>query len=485
MGASPQTFDGNARMNLVVMKFGGTSVEDATAIARTAAIVAGRVAAGKNPVVVVSAMAKVTDQLLRAAAAASQGDRAGALAISSRLRARHRDTTAELVKDCAACAELTTWIDQKFDSLDEVLRGLAAILELTPRISDLIVSYGERLSSRMVAAAFRERGIDAEHVDARNIVITDSLYQKAVPQDDIIEKRAAEKLRPLCAQGKVPVMGGFIGSNEAGITTTLGRGGSDFTGALVGGALSADAIEIWTDVDGIMTSDPRVCPDALRVKVISFEEAAELAYFGAKVLHPATILPAVKKNIPVLVLNSRNAACEGTRIISLAPHCKSPFKSIAVKKRLSIIDVVASRMLMTHGYLRQIFEVFDKHKCPVDMVSTSEVSVSLTVDSNQQLPAIAADLSALADVKYEGKKALVCMVGEDIRGQNGIAAQVFAAIKHINVRMISQGASEINMSFMIEEDDADEAVRSLHAAFFKDPDPAIFDVEARKEVHSS
>jgi len=472
-------------MKLVVMKFGGTSVEDAVAIDRTAAIVAGRVAAGKSPVVVVSALAKVTDQLLRAAAAASQGDRAGALAISSRLRARHRDTTAALVKDTAVCAELTNWIDGKFDSLDEVLRGLAAILELTPRVSDQIVSYGERLSSRMVAAAFRERGIDAEHVDAREVVITDSQYQKAVPQDDIIEKRASEKLKPLAARGKVPVMGGFIASNEAGIATTLGRGGSDFTGAIVGGALSAETIEIWTDVDGVMTTDPRVCPDALRVKVISFEEAAELAYFGAKVLHPATILPAVKKNIPVLVLNSRNAACEGTRIISLAPHCKSPFKSIAVKKKLSIIDVVASRMLMTHGYLRQIFEVFDKHKCPVDMVSTSEVSVSLSVDSNDRLPAIAADLSALADVKYEGKKALVCLVGEDIRGQNGIAAQVFAAIKHINVRMISQGASEINMSFMIEEDDADEAVRSLHAAFFKDPDPEIFDVEARKQLLAS
>ena len=469
-------------MNLVVMKFGGTSVEDPAAIGRTAAIVAGRVAMGKQPVVVVSAMAKVTDQLLRAAGAAAQGDRTGALAISSRLRSRHRDTACALVRNPAEAAALVAFIDEKFDSLDEVLRGLAAILELTPRISDLIVSYGERISSRIVAAAFCEQGIDAVHVDAREIVVTDSQFQKAVPQDAIIDLRAQEKLLPLTAEGKVPVMGGFIASNEAGITTTLGRGGSDFTGALIGGALNADAIEIWTDVDGIMTADPRVCPDALRVKVISFEEAAELAYFGAKVLHPATILPAVKKNIPVLVLNSRNAACEGTRIISLAPHCKSPFKSISVKKKLSIIDVVASRMLMTHGYLSQIFNIFDKHQCPVDMVSTSEVSVSLTVDSNDKLPAIAADLGKLADVKYEGKKALVCMVGEDIRGQNSIAAQVFNAVRHINVRMISQGASEINMSFMIEEDDADEAVRSLHAAFFKEPDPAIFDVEARKPL---
>jgi aspartate kinase len=471
-------------MSLVVMKFGGTSVEDPAAINRTAAIVAGRVAQGKSPVVVVSAMAKVTDQLLRAAAAASAGDRTGALAISSRLRARHRDAAAELVNNSAAAA-LLTLIDERFDLLDEILRGLAAILELTPRISDLIVSYGERISSRIVAAAFRERGIAAAHVDARDIIVTDSQFQKAVPQDVLIDKRAQEKLLPLTAQGKVPVMGGFIASNEAGITTTLGRGGSDFTAALIGGALSAEAIEIWTDVDGIMTADPRVCPDALRVKVISFEEAAELAYFGAKVLHPATILPAVKKNIPVLVLNSRNAACEGTRITSLAPHCKSPFKSIAVKKRLSIIDVVASRMLMTHGYMREIFSIFDQHHCAVDMVSTSEVSVSLTVDSNDNLPAIAADLSKLADVKYEGRKALVCMVGEDIRGQNGMAAQVFTAIRHINVRMISQGASEINMSFMIEEDDADEAVRSLHATFFKDPDPTIFDVEARKPLTAS
>jgi len=469
-------------MKLVVMKFGGTSVEDAAAIARTAAIVAGRVASGNNPVVVVSAMSKVTDQLLRAAAAAAEGDRTGALAISSRLRSRHRDTAAELVKEKAAGASLIQLIDEKFDALDEVLRGLSAILELTPRISDLIVSFGERLSSRIVAAAFHERGVAAVHIDAREIIVTDSEFQKAAPLEDVIEKRATEKIKPLLAQDKVPVMGGFIASSEEGLTTTLGRGGSDYTGALVGGALDAETIEIWTDVDGIMTADPRVCPDALRVRVISFEEAAELAYFGAKVLHPATILPAVKKNIPVLVLNSRNAGCEGTRIISVAPHCHSPFKSIAVKRKFTIIDIVASRMLMTHGYLSKMFAVFDKHKCPVDMVSTSEVSISLTVDSNSSLPDIAADLSKMADVKYEGKKALVCMVGEDIRGQNGIAAQVFNAIRHINVRMISQGASEINMSFMIDEDDADEAVRSLHAAFFKEPDPAIFDVEARKQL---
>jgi aspartate kinase len=461
------------------MKFGGTSVEDAKAIDRTAGIVRGRRDQGLTPIVVVSAMAKVTDQLLAAAHAAGRGDRTGPLAIIARLRNRHLETACELV-DQTAIGDVSKAIDTEFSALDEILRGLAAVGELTPRISDMIVSMGERLSSRMIAAAFVQRGLDAIHIDARQCIITDNQHGKAIPQDALIEERLKDHVLPHALAGRICVMGGFIGSTEKGVTTTLGRGGSDFTAALVGGGLDAGAIEIWTDVNGIMTTDPRIVPDALRVKIISFEEAAELAYFGAKVLHPATILPAVKKNIPVLVLNSRNPQNEGTRIISMAPHCNSPFKSIAAKRRLTIIDIVASRMLMSHGYLKAIFDVFDKHKCPVDMVSTSEVSVSLTVDSNEKLPEIAADLSHLADVKYEGRKALICMVGENIRGQQGIAARVFQAVRHVNVRMISQGASEINMSFMIEEDDADEAIRSLHAEFFSDPDPEIFDVDATR-----
>jgi aspartate kinase len=418
-------------------------------------------------------MAKVTDQLLLAAATAARGDRAEALAVTARLRARHKATAGELGVEGA-------WLDGEFDALDEVLRGLAAVGELTPRISDMIVSYGERLSSRMIGEYFGVRGMDGVHVDARSCIVTDNQHSKAVPNDELIEQRLKMHVLPHADAGRTVVMGGFIGSTVTGVTTTLGRGGSDFTGALVGGGVNAEAIEIWTDVDGIMTTDPRICPDALRVRSISFEEAAELAYFGAKVLHPATILPAVKKNIPVLVLNSRNPENEGTRIQAVASPCASPIKSIAAKKRLTIVDVVASRMLMTHGYLKAIFDIFDKHKCAVDMVSTSEVSVSLTVDSNEALPAIAADLSQIADVKYEGRKALVCLVGEDVRGHAGMAARLFNAIKHVNVRMISQGASEINMSFMIDEDDVEEAVRSLHAEFFVDPDPAIFDVEARE-----
>jgi aspartate kinase len=467
-----------AREQLVVMKFGGTSVEDANAMLRTAAIVQGRRDRGLQAVVVVSAMAKVTDMLLAASDAAGRGDKTGALALSARLRHRHIDTAAALL-DQQRFPGIQSTLNLEFDALDDLLRGISAVGELTPRTNDLVVSFGERLSSRMVAAAFDQRGLRGVHVDARTCIITDDHYGKAVPQEAAIEQKLLAFVLPLLEEGSTPVMGGFIGSNAAGITTTLGRGGSDYTAALVGGALHAGAIEIWTDVNGIMTTDPRICPDALRVKTISFEEAAELAYFGAKVLHPATILPAVQKSIPVWVLNSRNAGNEGTKITALAPSCASPFKSIAAKKRLTIIDVVASRMLMSHGYLKAVFDVFDKYECAIDMVSTSEVSISLTVDSNQRLPEICAELSKIADVKYEGRKALVCLVGEDIRGHNGIAGRVFSAIGHVNVRMISQGASEINMSFMIEEDDVEEAIRSLHKVFFAEPDPTVFDVAAR------
>jgi aspartate kinase len=281
-------------------------------------------------------------------------------------------------------------------------------------------------------------------------------------------------ITPLLERGRVPVMGGFIASTREGVSTTLGRGGSDFSAAIAGAGLSAQRIEIWTDVDGMMTTDPGLCPQARRIKSITFEEAAELAYFGAKVLHPATLLPAIQKNIPVLILNSHNPKNEGTRITATAPKGKNIFKAIAAKKRITVVDVVATRMLMAHGFLKNIFEVFANHRCPVDMVSTSEVSVSVTVDSNESIAAIAADLARLADVKYEGRQAIVCLVGENIRNTPGIAARVFGCIGDVNIRMISQGASEINISFVIDEADVPTVVSRLHQAFFSEVDPEVF-----------
>ena len=454
------------------MKFGGTSVEDAAAIDRVASIVKGRLP--ERPFVVVSAMAKVTDQLLAMAAAAGRGEREQALDICRKLRERHYTTAGELL-GTGLHTDLHTELGTEFDSLDELLRGIAAVGELTPRTSDYVVSFGERLFSMIATPAFLARDIPAALVDARQVIITDAQHGRAVPQVDEINDRLQDRVQPLIEQGRVPIMGGFIGATREGVQTTIGRGGSDFSAALVGAGLNADRIEIWTDVDGMKTTDPRICADARRIKVISFEEAAELAYFGAKVLHPATVLPAVEKNIPVLVLNSRNPSNEGTRILSRTPRSRSLFKAIAAKNRITIIEIVAARMLMAHGFLAKVFEIFARHRCAVDVVSTSEVSISLTVDSNEAIPQIAADLEQLAFVKYSGRQAIVCLVGENIRETAGVAAQVFDAIRDINVRMISQGASEINLTFVIDEADVPEAVRRLHAKFFADVDPEVFD----------
>ena len=456
---------------MIVMKFGGTSVEDAKAIERAAAIVKGRRA--QKPVVVVSAMAKVTDQLLAMARAAGAGDRKTALKLCRALQERHYNTAGELL-GTALFTQFHSDLGVDFEALDELLRGIAAVGELTPRTTDHVAAFGEMLSSKIVTAAFSAHGIESALVDSRECIVTDNSHTRAAPLFEETNERLRTNLQPLLDRDRVPVMGGFIGSTKAGITTTIGRGGSDLSAAIVGAGLGAERIEIWTDVDGMMTTDPHLCPEARRIKVISFDEAAELAYFGAKVLHPATVLPAVQKNIPVYVLNSRNPSCEGTRITARAPHCRNTFKALAVKKRITIVDVAAPRRLLMHGFLKSIFEAFDRHRVPVDVVSTSEVSVSLTTDSNESIPALAADLAKLADLKYEGRKAIVCLVGENLRETPGIAARVFGELADVKIRMISQGASEINLTFVIEEDAVPEVVRRLHKTFFSDLDADVF-----------
>ena len=457
---------------MIVMKFGGTSVQDARAIDQAASIVKGRLA--QRPVVVVSAMAKVTDQLLAMARAAGSGDRDDALEISRTLRERHYTTAGELL-GTGVFTKFHSELEANFEALDELLRGIAAVGELTPRTTDNVAAFGETLSSKIVTAAFIARGLDAVLLDSRHCIITDSAHMRAVPLIDETNDRLRTKVKPHVEAGKVPVLGGFMGATKNGITTTIGRGGSDYSASIIGSGLGAERIEIWTDVDGMMTTDPNICPGARRIRVISFDEAAELAYFGAKVLHPATVLPAIQKNIPVYVLNSKNPNCEGTRIAARVPHCRNFFKAIAAKKRITIIDVAAPRMLLAHGFLRAIFEAFDRHRIPVDVVSTSEVSVSLTVDSNESIPALAADLAKLADVKYEGRKAIVCLVGENLRETPGIAARVFGELSDIKIRMISQGASEINLTFVIEEDEVPQVIRRLHDVFFAELDPEVFD----------
>ncbi len=453
---------------MIVMKFGGTSVESSEAIGRVAKIVASR--RQQSPIVVVSAMAKVTDQLVSIGQQAAAGNSETALQAVQSLRQRHFNTADELL-GAKRAASLRPKLEAHLSELEKFVNGLAAVRELTPRGSDYLLSFGELLSSLIVADAFTVRGLNAAWIDSRGCIVTDATHTRAVPQMNETHDKCKKKILPLLAKKRVPVMGGFIAATTEGIPTTLGRGGSDYSAAIVGAALDADKIEIWTDVEGMMTTDPRLCPDARTIKRISFNEAAELAYFGAKVLHPATLLPAIHKNIPVYVLNSRNLESTGTEITAQAPPSDDVFRAITAKTGVSIVNVVASRGIMVHGFLRSVFETLDRHSMPVDIVAISEVSMSFTMETKRLPKALLAELEKIADVNREDQQAIICLVGEDIHGKPGIAASVFSTMADagVNIRMISQGASEINISCVIQESDVPRAVRHLHEHFFPPP----------------
>jgi len=450
---------------MVIMKFGGTSVENAHAIQRVAEIVRSRQKHG--PVVVVSAFAKVTDQLVFMGQEAAAGDVDSSLQRLQGLRARHLATADELLGKKLS-AKIAPKLTKILDRLEEFLRGVAAVKELSPRSSDYLLSFGELLSSMVVAAALPVLGLDAVWVDSRQCVVTDASHTRALPLMKETRERSLVRIAPIVKKRRIPVMGGFIAATKDGIPTTLGRGGSDYSAAIVGAALQAASIEIWTDVEGMMTTDPRLCPDARTIKRISFNEAAELAYFGAKVLHPATLLPAIHKNIPVFVLNSRNPKSKGTRITEHAPPSQDTFRAITAKTGISIVNVVASRGIMVHGFLRSVFEGLDQHGASVDIVAISEVSLSFTMETKRLPKALLSQLEQIADVTRDDQQAIVCLVGEDIHGKPGIAASVFNTVAEagVNIRMISQGASEINISFVIKESDVPRAVRHLHDRFF-------------------
>jgi aspartate kinase len=454
---------------MIVMKFGGTSVESQEAVQRVAEIVKRYKA--RRPVVVVSAMGKTTNGLLQAANEAAAGRRDQALALVDELRGYH--LTHGLALAGHASAELDRYIRTHFEWLDELVKGLSIVGELSPRSTDAIASTGERLSSLVVTYAFRSAGLPARHVDARRVIVTDDRFTHAQPVLEKTYARLKEEVAPL-AETDIVVMGGFIGATPDGQTTTLGRGGSDYSAAIVGAGIEAEEIQIWTDVDGMLTADPRIVPGGYRVKSISFAEAAEMAYFGAKVLHPATVVPAIEKKIPVVILNSLRPDVEGTRITLQAAPCKNPVKSISSKRGITVVNIASSRMLMAHGFLRRIFEIFDRYATSVDMVSTSEVSVSLTVDNLENMHEILRELRTFAEARSEDGQAIVCLVGENIRQTPGIAGRAFSALQQTNIRMISQGASLLNLGFLVAEADLKPTVSALHDEFFSELDPAVF-----------
>jgi aspartate kinase len=437
---------------MIVMKFGGSSVSDADRIRRVAGIVRARLK--ERPVVVVSAMRGITDDLLALAQEALGGDERRL----EKIRQRHLKTCGELGVDPAI-------LQDNLNELAVLTKGISLVKELTPRTLDYVAGFGERLSVRMIASAFSKLGLPAAAHDAFDVgMLTDDNFGGAMPVPEAFD----ELRRLIPTGGPTPVITGYIGKSRRGDLTTLGRNGSDFTASIVGAALRVAEIQIWTDVDGVMTADPTVVPEARPIDRMTFQEASELAYYGGRVLHPSTIAPAIERNISVRVLNTFKPEHPGTLVVAEDPGRPAGPRAVAHKKNQIVVSITTPRMLMGHGFLARIFEVFGRHKIVINMVSTSEVSVSVTTDSPERLEAAVRELRQFAEVTAEPDRAIVCVVGEGLRTTPGIAAKVFGAVREagVNVLMISQGASKINLAFVVTNEDAHPTAAALHRAFF-------------------
>ena len=456
----------------VIMKFGGTSVADAEAMARVISIVRGQIEASPNdrpPVVVVSAMSKVTDRLVEAARLTGEGEADQAVTLLGELLERHIGVAKTLV-GAAALPPLVAAVTKDFDEVVALVRKIGSAHDVSPQATDTIHALGELASSRIVASAFLERQIPAAWVDSRQVLVTDAEHTAAVPDMDATCRKTSDIVgsKRKAGQGaQVAVMGGFIGATAAGVTTTLGRGGSDYSAAIFGACLDVDEIQIWTDVDGMLSADPRIVQAPLLVPQLSFAEASELAYFGAKVLHPSTILPAVAKNIPVRILNSRRPEVAGTMITADGRSGGSQLTALACKRSVTVVDITSTRMLMAHGFLRRLFEVFERFRTPVDVVTTSEVSVSVTVDNPRRLEDIVSNLVSFAEVNCEPEMAIVCAVGENLRADPTIFSRAVTSLDRIPLRLVSQAASRRNITFVIRDADVPEAMARLHHEFFE------------------
>jgi aspartate kinase len=451
------------------MKFGGTSVKDAAAMNRLAGIVReARERAEAGPLVVVSALSKVTDTLLAIAAHATAGDAAAITRLEDELKRRHAETAAGVVRDPARLTALTSALESDLAELGRLAHALVVSRDASPRLQDAVAATGELLSSRIVAAGLDDAGLATRWVDAREVLVTDDAIP-ALPQMDQTKARCREALVPLLAAGRIPVLGGFIGASGSGVTTTLGRGGSDYSASIFGVGVGASEIQIWTDVDGMQTADPRVVATTRTVPRLTFDEASELAYFGAKVLHPSTIFPAVAEAIPVRILNSQRPEGEGTLITAARPPGDELLTAIACKRPVTIIDVVSTRMLMAHGFLRRLFEVFERHRTAVDVVTTSEVSVSVTIDDRRRVDAIVADLGAFAQVSTIDDMALVCGVGERLRTDPSLSARVIGSLEGLPIRMVSQAGFRRNITVVLPTEHLAEAMTRLHDRFCVTP----------------
>lgn len=446
---------------MIVLKFGGTSVQNSEWIDNALDITAAQL--NRAPVLVSSAMGKTTDLILKMMGLAENGDMDKCLVLMDELKNNHMQTAyAFLSANVLERAEIQ--LNELLTQFISLLKGLSLLKECSPRSKDALLSFGERLSTTIIAFRAEERGMDVEYLDARTFMISDENFTSATPLLDITEKKICEIVKP--AAGKLIVTQGFISSTESGVTTTLGRGGSDYSASIIGAALNAEEVQIWTDVNGIMTSDPRKVTGVKTISSITYSEAGELAYFGAKVVHPATIQPAVGKSIPVLVKNTRDPENAGTTIE--AKLSGIGLKAIASKKDITLINISSSKMLNAYGFLSKIFNIFEKHQTSVDLISTSEVSVSITIENTDSLEAIADEMSQFATVTVEKNKSIISLVGQDLWKDSHFTSGVFSVLQDTPVRMISLGSSDINLSLVVPMEKLDETVQKLHDEFLKE-----------------
>ncbi|MBK5257226.1 MAG: aspartate kinase, partial [Vicinamibacteria bacterium] len=407
-----------------------------------------------------------TDALFAAAQTAERGDTEAALVGLRDIVATHGEACSELWK-ADTPSDLDAFVAATTTQIDMLLRGVSLLRELSARSRDAIVAFGELLSSQILAAYLHSEGVPTSWLDVRRVMRTDARFGGAEPQTAEIANLVRTELLPLMGPGRVVVTQGYVGATSEGITTTLGRGGSDYSASILGAAICAEEVQIWTDVEGILTADPRIVPEASPILELSFREAAELAAFGARVLHPATIQPAVEADIPVTVRHTLRPAGKFSTITSRGGSgSPRPATAIASRSPIQVITIESTRMLAQSGFLARIFEVFGRLGASVDVVATAEVSVSLTVEASAPVEAIKKELSAFAKVSVAPDRALVALVGERLKQTPGLAARVFGSLSSINVEMISMGSNEINLSLVVERKDESAAVRLLHHALF-------------------
>ena len=452
---------------MIVMKFGGTSVANFEAITRTIFIIGGRL--DQKPVVVVSALSKVTDLLYKISDAAAAKDLPQTRELLCQLRKRHIDLTEELLAQSMLKEEAVARVNELCDSLEGIAMAVCSLGELSDRNKAVIISTGEYLSSTIISYAMNAKGIRTKWIDARTMMITSESYLKGEPDMDAIAATVPGVVAEAYQGMDAVITQGFVGVTSEGRPTVLGRGGSDYSASLIGMAVDAEKIEIWTDVDGVRTADPRYVPNTKSLEQISFEEAAEMAHFGAKVLHPLTIEPAVKKNIPIYVLNSMNPSGKGTAILR-NELIEDGVKSVSFKENIRVINIFSTKMINTSGFLRRVFEIFSESKVSVDLISTSEANISVTVDASQNIDAVVAELSEFADVIVDDDKSQVSVIGKNIVKLNGMLKKTFTPLKKCNVYMISQGASFVNISFVVDREELNEVVCGLHHHLFEQPE---------------